>query len=266
MKHFALLFACLCLGLPTATTSASDAHAPGSSFKDCPVCPEMVVIPPGKFMMGSEESGREKPIHPVSISYTFAVGKFDVTFDEWDACFADGGCGGNHPDDRGWGRGTRPVMDVSWNDAENYVSWLSKKTGKTYRLLSEAEMEYVTRAGSTTRYWWGDDIGSDHANCYNCGGEWANRQTAPSGSFKPNPFGLYDTAGNLTVWVEDPWHPNYEGAPEDGSVWQPGDPERKVMRNGSWFNRPVDQRSSYRNGDSPKVHNAKIGFRVARAL
>lgn len=245
---------------------AQQAPAPGTVYRDCPTCPEMVVIPPGSFTMGEAGYSRRTPLHKVTISYTFAVGRYDVTFEEWDACVADGACSGYHPKDYKWGRGRRPVVDVSWDDAQEYVAWLSRKTGKHYRLLSEAEFEYVARAGTTTTFWWGDDVGSGHANCSVCGSEWAGIKTAPVGSFKPNAFGVYDTAGNVTEWVEDRWNPTYVGAPTDGSAWETGDQRRRVLRSGSWYNDGGDQHASFRNADSPRVRNSKIGFRVAATL
>jgi formylglycine-generating enzyme required for sulfatase activity len=239
---------------------------PGSVFRDCPTCPEMVVIPPGSFIMGEAGFSRRMPLHKVTINHLFAVGRFDVTFEEWDACVADGSCSGYRPADHGWGRGRRPVINVSWEEAQGYVLWLSKKTGRHYRLLSEAEFEYVARAGTTTTFWWGNDAGEGHANCRGCGGEWAGRQTSPVGSFKPNAFGVYDTAGNVTEWVEDRWNRTYDGAPTDGSAWETGDPRRRVMRSGSWYNGPGDQHSSFRNAEAPRARNIKIGFRVATTL
>jgi formylglycine-generating enzyme required for sulfatase activity len=237
----------------------------GSVFRDCPDCPQMVVIPPGSFMMGDADRGRERPVHQVRIGYYFAVGKFDVTFDDWAACVQGQGCSGV-PNDNGWGRGNRPLIDVSWDQAQHYVAWLRTRTGKSYRLLSEAEWEYVARAGTTTRFWWGEEVGENNAACDGCKSGWDNKETAPSGDFKPNPFGLYDTAGEVSVWVQDPWHDNYEGAPTDGRVWEPGDPKRRVMRNGSWFNSPQFMYPAFRNGDAPIVHNSKLGFRVARGV
>ncbi len=148
---------------------AGENRTVGQSFKDCPVCPEMVVVPAGMLTMGSPETEQERlkiedPLHDVNIPKPFAVGRFTVTFSEWDACVADGGCGGYMPEDQGWGRGDRPVINVNWNDAKAYVAWLSNKTGKAYRLLSEAEREYVTRAGTDTPYWWGTSITPDRAN------------------------------------------------------------------------------------------------------
>ena len=166
---------------------------PKDVFKECDKCPEMVVVPTGSFTMGSpaSEQGRdidESPLHSVTIAKPFAVGRFAVTFDEWDACVADGGCNGYRPQDLGWGRNRRPVINVTWDEAMAYVAWLSRKTDKPYRLLTEAEWEYAARAGSTTAYYWGDDIGKGNANCapvekLECGSKWDNEQTAPVGSF-----------------------------------------------------------------------------------
>jgi formylglycine-generating enzyme required for sulfatase activity len=163
----------------------------------------MVVVPAGAFTLGSPASevprdGDEGPQHPVTIPRPFVVGRHEVTFVEWDACADDGGCGGYRPDDKGWGRGDRPAMYVNWDDAKSYAAWLSRKTEKTYRLLSEAEWEYAARAGTTTRYWWGDGIGRNLANWRGCGSPWDGKQTAPVGSFPVNGFGLHDMLGN--VW------------------------------------------------------------------
>jgi formylglycine-generating enzyme required for sulfatase activity len=140
--------------------------------------------------------------------------------------------------------------------------WLSRKTGKKYRLPSEAEWEYAARAGTRTYFWWGDTMRPNAADCDGCGSAFDDSKTAPVGSFKPNPFGLYDTVGNVTEWVEDQWHSDYEGAPSDGSAWA-GDPKRRVMRSGSWYNGPARNHAGFRNGDSAAVNNAKIGFRIA---
>src|SRR6185436_13912074 len=166
------------------------------------------------------EKGRSKnegPQHKVTFSRPFAVSKFAVTYEEWDACLAMGGCRAR-PGDEPWGRGTQPVINVTWDDARQYVGWLSAITGKHYRLLSEAEREYSARAGSTTAYPWGDDIGQGKANCDGCGGQWDKKQTAPVGSFSPNAFGLYDMHGNIWEWAEDCYVENYDGAPTDGSA------------------------------------------------
>ena len=235
-------------------------------------CPWLVVVPPGEYMMGSPngEAGRDRdegPRHEVRIGKKFAVGKYEVTFEEWDACVADGGCGGHRPGDRGWGRGNRPVIDVGWEDAKAYVEWLSRRAGKEYRLLSESEWEYVARAGTTTAYWWGDEIGKARANCDGCGSRWDNGKTAPVGSFRANEFGLYDVHGNVWEWVEDCWHGSYRGAPGEGEAWESGgDCSQRVLRGGSWYYKPRFLRSALRNRDSAGNRSSLLGFRIARTL
>ncbi len=250
----------------------------GESFKDCPDCPEMVVVPAGSFTMGSpsSEPGRYKdegPQHEVRIAKPFAVGRFAVTFAEWDACVADGGCGGYKPRDSGWGRGSRPVINVNWNDAKAYVEWLSGKTHKEYRLLSEAEWEYVARAGTKMPFWWGKTITTDQANYngyypYNGGakGEY-RKKTVPVRSFKPNPWGLYQVHGNVWEWVEDRWHSDYKGAPADGSAWLTGATVLRVLRGGSWDDHARNVRAACRNYILPPGYRySYAGFRCARVL
>jgi formylglycine-generating enzyme required for sulfatase activity len=245
---------------------------PKDTFKECANCPEMVVVPAGSFTRGSPtsepgHSADEGPQHTVTIARPFAVGRFAVTFDEWDACAADGGCNGYKPADEGWGRGRRPVINVSWDDAKAYVAWLSKKTGKSYRLLSGAEYEYATRAGTQTAYPWGNDIGTNNANCHACGSQWDARQTAPVGSFAPNGFGLYDMVGNIEQWMEDCYHESYSGAPTDGSAWIEGaDCSNRIVRAGSWFFAPAFLRSAKRYWFTTDYRLNYLGFRVARTL
>ena len=241
----------------------------GHKFRDCPGCPEMVVVPSGSFEMGSPsgEADRyddEGPVHRVTFERPFAVGVYEVTFGEWEACVSGGGCGGHRPDDEGWGRGNRPVVNVSWEDAQAYVGWLSRKTGEEYRLLSESEWEYVARAGTTTRYWWGDDIGRNRANCDDCGDSY--EFTAPVGSFSANPFGLYDVHGNVWEWVEDCLNDGYRGAPTDGSAWESGECERRVLRGGTWNGHPRHLRSARRDRYTTGGRDYSAGFRVARTL
>ncbi|MGP0088946.1 MAG: SUMF1/EgtB/PvdO family nonheme iron enzyme [Xanthobacteraceae bacterium] len=280
---------------------------PKDVFKECDKCPEMVVVPAGSFMMGSPTSEVERdasnrdelPQHSVAISKPFAVGRFAVTFDEWDACVVDGGCdrwkpcvanGGCNvykPSDEGWGRGRRPVINVSWDDAKGYVAWLSRKTGKTYRLLSEAEREYVARAGTSTPFWWGSSISTSQANydgtsTYGGGskGEY-RKQTLPVDSFQPNPWGLYQVHGNVWEWVEDCYDSTYPGGsfrsriPSDGSalvagVSVSGFCDFHVARGGSWSARAGDLRAARRNGvrSSTMSENrtSVVGFRLARTL
>lgn len=237
----------------------------GAVFKDCDECPEMVNIPAGEFQMGSPEGeGRENehPQHKVTISEPFVLGKYEVTFAEWDACVAAGSCD-HTPDDRSWGRGDRPVMDVSWNDAQQYCGWLSETTGRLYRLPSEAEWEYAARAGSDTAYFWGDQVGKNRANCDGCGSEWDNKKTAPVGSFASNPFGLFDMHGNVLEWVEDTLHVTYEGALADGRTWSSGDGPERVVRGGSWFSFEQDVRAAYRHAIVPVFRGRYLGFRCA---
>jgi formylglycine-generating enzyme required for sulfatase activity len=244
------------------------AAKPSSDFKECASgCPTMIVIPAGKFMMGSPENepdrnASEGPQHEVTIAKPFAVSKFEVTFAEWDACVAADAC---PPVADHWGRGNMPAINVSWSDAKQYIGWLSRLTGKEYRLLSEAEWEYAARAGAHTRYSWGDDPDVGNANCDGCGSRWDLRQTAPVGSFKPNAFGLYDVHGNVWEWVEDSWHENYDGAPTDGSAWvRDGDPSFRVARGGSWRNESELVRAAVRVKRHSHVQFDTLGFRVAR--
>ena len=254
---------------------AAGAQPAGTTFRDCPECPVMVVVPSGSFLMGSVESEEERPVHRVTIGYPFAVGVYEVTFGEWDACVSEGGCRSFFGlGDEGWGRGRRPVISISiWEFAQDYVRWLSGKTGEAYRLLSESEWEYAARAGTTTRYWWGDEVGWNRANCDGCGSRWDGRQTAPVGSFSPNPFGLYDVHGNVSEWVEDCWNESYHGAPADGSAWEEEESWietrngrcHRVLRGGSWYFRPGGLRSASRTSGW-SVNPANVGFRVARTL
>jgi formylglycine-generating enzyme required for sulfatase activity len=252
---------------------AERALKPLASFRECAKdCPEMIVVPAGSLRMGSPaaEKGRdvdEGPEHRVVFANPIAVSKFQVTFADWDACVSAGGCQKEgRADDAGWGRGPRPVIFVSWDDAQGYVAWLSRMTGKSYRLLSEAEWEYVTRAGSTTAFFWGEEFGKNKANCNGCGGQWDNLQTSPAGSFKPNAFDLHDTVGNVWQWVQDCYHDNYSGAPADGSAWTSGGCSLRVVRGGSWGSNPQDLRSANRGRDPADARDNDVGFRVGRTL
>lgn len=250
---------------------------PVKVFKDCADCPEMVAVPAGSFVMGSPpaETGRfvnEGPQRTVKVE-AFAAGRFTVTFEQWDACHAAGACK-HRPSDEGWGRERRPVIHVNWDDVQQYLAWISDKTGKAYRLLSEAEWEYAARAGSTGPYPWGDQASHEHANyggarC--CAGlaqgrdQWVN--TAPVGQFEPNAFGLHDMHGNVWVWVQDIWHNDYTGAPDDARAWMTGgDATRQMLRGGSWRGGPQVMRSAYRNGNNRSLRYNDAGFRLARAL
>jgi formylglycine-generating enzyme required for sulfatase activity len=256
---------------PKVLTLAEEKDAaahPGHTFRECAKgCPDMVVIPADKFLMGSPESEKggsdEDPQHEVTIGKPIAVGKFTVTFAEWDACRASGAC--PEASDSSWGRGNRPVMNVSWDEAKQYVAWLSRVSGKPYRLLSEAEWEYAARADTTTAYFWGDEIGEGNANCIGCGSEWDGKQTAPVDSFKPNAFGLHDMAGNVWQWVED-CKGSYKSAPSDGSVNTTDGCSSRVLRGGSWDFGPQYLRAAQRLQNDPGYRNINIGFRLARTL
>ena len=199
------------------TPDRESALKPMATFKECSVCPKMIVVENGVFPMGSPDneqnrSNTEGPQHDVTIARPFAVGKFDVTFAEWDACAAHGGCDQYMPHSSS-GRRRMPVINVSWEFAKTYVAWLSEITGQNYRLLSEAEWEYVARAGSTTADYWGDRMENNKANCTGCGGQSSGATSV--GLYEPNKFGLYDMAGNVSQWVEDCYHNSYEGAPAE---------------------------------------------------
>ncbi len=244
---------------------------PGQVFKDCPTCPELVVVPAGIFIMGvSGKRKTEKPAHRVNFAKAFAMGRFELTFDEWLVCADDGGCQ-HRPDDHKWGRKGRPVINVTYFDAKEYLAWISKKTGHVYRLPTEAEWEYADRGGTTTQWWWGNKVGKNNANCKDCKSKWSDGGTephgsAPVGSFKSNPFGLYDTSANLFEWVEDCWNKTHLGAPSDGSARTKGNCRYRVIRGGSFYYFSKVARSAYRAKNPPGVKSYWLGFRVLREL
>ena len=257
----------------TGLESARNLRALGSEFsdtlKDGSAGPELIVVPPGSFTMGSprSEAGRrnlESPQHKVTINSPFALGKYEVTFEEFDR-YAKA-TGRSRPNDRGWGHGRRPVINIGWNDADSYTKWLSRLTGETYRLPSEAEWEYSARAGTQTAYWWGVKVESKHANCDGCNGEWADKKTLPVGSFAPNKFGLYDTAGNVFEWTLDCVNSSYKNAPNDGAAWLGGDCSRRIFRGGSWYFGPGSSRSAAREHNTRNYRSSNVGFRVLREL
>ncbi len=248
------------------SAAAAADRQPGDVFRDCPECPEMVVIGAGSFVMGSDGRHRhERPAHPAAIVNPFAMGRYEVTFDEWAACHEAGGCA-RMPDDHKWGRGRRPVINLTWPEMQTYVRWLSERTGAVYRLPSETEWEYAARAGSDTAFWWGDEVGDNRANCRDCGSEWSKKGSAPVGSFEPNPFGLHDMHGNVWEWTEDCWNPTHHGAPADGSPRLNGDCNKRVMRSGSWYYFSKNSRSAWRFYNDVRVKSYNIGFRVVRDL
>jgi len=259
-----LLAGVLCCALSVAAFSEKSGAKPGSVFRDCPTCPEMVVVPEGSFMMGSNDGTYdEKPVHQVTITKPFAVGKYEVTWDEWEACVAEAICD-NGPvtkagGDKGWGKGRRPVIKVSWHDGHKYAAWLnSKVAGEPYRLLSEAEWEYAARAGTTTPFHWGDAFDKSKANDGN--------KTVPVGQYAPNGFGLYDMHGNVLEWVQDCYKESYEGAPGDGRPASEPSGCPRVLRSGAWSYGPRVLRAANRYAVPPGDRMSILGIRVAKTL
>ena len=272
---------------PPPPPPSKPSKAVGQVFRDAPWSPEMVVLPSGKFLMGSPdtEPGRsadEGPQHAVTIAYPLAMGKYPVTFEEWDACVADGGTT-HKPGDEGWGRGKRPVINVSWEDAQQYLAWLNQKLGiaandpTRYRLPSEAEWEYACRAGTTTAYWWGNDVQAER--CNGKSSSWAcikglfdNSRTHPVdglGAASTNAWGLSCTHGNVWEWVQDCYEDGYnKGQASDGSAHRAEDSScgSRVLRGGSWINNPQSLRSAYRSRYSPGLRISINGFRLARTV
>lgn len=272
---------CLALFVAFAAPPVPADVAPGSTFRDTLRSggqgPEMVVIPPGRFHMGCVSDldcdVTEKPVREVVISRPLAVSKYEVTFEDYDRF--------THPDkvdDKGWGRGQRPVMNISWEQATEYAAWLSAETGKSYRLPTEAEWEYAVRAGSTTKYQFGDDEAQlcqygNHADT-STDYQWRNtacsdgegERTAEVGQYRPNAFGLYDMQGNVYEWVQDCWNNSYEGAPVDGGAWTGGDCGLRVVRGGAWAYGPWILRSASRHGLPRWGSEPYLGFRLIQDL
>lgn len=219
--------------------------------------PDMSPLPGGTFMMGSNEDASERPVHEVKIK-PFAISRYPISVRDWNQCAAAKACSfaAHDADDA-------PVSNISWTDASEFVSWLTAVTGKPYRLPSEAEWEYAARGGTQTRYWWGEELQRDSANCKNCTGGTVAGQPVKAGTFKPNPFGLYDMGGNVDQWVEDCWHKSYQGAPSDGSPWYEGDCTSRVIRSGSWQNDARYVRPASRDKYDTNVRYPTHGFRVA---
>jgi formylglycine-generating enzyme required for sulfatase activity len=268
---------------PTPAMPSPPRPAPTPPVRMALLVPEMVRIPQGRFMMGSPSSekgrkGHEGPQHEVRIDYAFELGKYPVTFAEWDAALAEG-AKLNSPRtklnvlrDFGWGRGRRPAINVSWQDAQTYIAFLNDQSGLNgrsdrYRLPSEAEWEYACRAGTTTRWSFGDDearLGEYAWFWTNAGGETGGAKTHPIGEKQPNPLGLHDMHGNVMQWVQDCWHPTYDGAPINGSAWTTESCAERVLRGGSWLGRADDVRSANRTRMTASDHGNRFGFRIAR--
>ena len=251
---------------PPPAATAAVAHRTGGVV-DCDNCPEMVVLQPGSFSMGDNRGDRsEKPAHRVTIRKPFAIGKYEVTLAQWNACVAASACKAMAETSAAGLSDMSPARDLSWNDAQRYVRWLSKLTGQSYRLPTEAEWEYAARAGTSTRYWWGQKMESGKANCKDCGGEWNNDAPAKVDAFPANPFGIYAMNGGVWEWVEDCWHKSYAGAPTDGSAWTSPNCRENVIRGGSWRNDSTYAHSASRFRYDTAVRYILNGFRVAKSL
>ncbi len=214
--------------------------------------------------MGSDRGHpEERPTHTVTLPKPFAIGVYEISVQEWDACLREEACQlapDTHSDL------TLPMSNLSWDDTRQYVEWLTRKTGNDYRLPSEAEWEYATAAGTKSRFWWGDEVGKSNANCNDCGSRWDGKSPAPVGSFKPNPFGLFDVHGNLWEWTQDCVNRSYEGAPTDGTAWMRGDCLGRMLRGGAWNLGADYMRTTRRHNYDSDVRYYLNGFRVVRSL
>jgi formylglycine-generating enzyme required for sulfatase activity/class 3 adenylate cyclase len=242
---------------PVERPKESTPSAPVAPPIAAQLIPEMVPVPAGAFSMGSDEDPSEKPIHQVTIK-SFAIGKFPITVREWNACVAAKSCSYAPT-----GKDDAPVTNLSWTDTQQFVEWLSKATQKPFRLPTEAEWEYAARGRTRSKFWWGDQLQASMANCKGCNEPYETAQPLNVGSFKPNPFGLYDMGGNIHQWVADCWHENYQGAPSDGSAWVESDCLSRVIRSGSWKNDPSYVRPSNRDHYDATVRYPTHGLRVA---
>ncbi|MBB1125387.1 SUMF1/EgtB/PvdO family nonheme iron enzyme [Thiospirillum jenense] len=243
----------------------SPADAVADPVRD-PNGPEMVVIHPARFAMGDPigmSDSDARPVRAVQLD-GYLIGVNEVTFNEYDRFVH--ATNARRPNDFGWGRGSRPVVDVSWEEVQTYLKWLSQQTGHTYRLPSEAEWEYAARGSSASSYWWGAGSAENRAVCFDCGTRWDRVSTAPAGSFAANPFGLRDTAGNAYEWVADCYRPTYHDAPASGAAVEDANCQYRVVRGGSFSSPSSAMRSHARNRFAATTHVDMIGFRVARSV
>ncbi|HEX7935811.1 MAG TPA: formylglycine-generating enzyme family protein, partial [Paraburkholderia sp.] len=249
-----------------AATQSAAARAPAAGeSRDCAACPVMISLPPGSFQMGiSNDDPSEKPVHHVTIGAPFAIGKYEVTVEQWNACVAANACAKLTPESNT--NKAAPARDLSWDDAQQYVKWLGKLTGKPYRLPTEAEWEYADRGGTATAYWWGDQMRKGNANCKDCGEPWHKEGPEPVGSFPPNPYGLYDMNGGVWEWTADCWHNSYQSAPADGRAWDSPGCDMRVIRGGSWREGGTYMLSATRFKYSAGVRQSQDGFRVVKDL
>ncbi|HMC47684.1 MAG TPA: SUMF1/EgtB/PvdO family nonheme iron enzyme [Caballeronia sp.] len=250
---------------PAPKPAIKTAVSTAGEIRDCATCPALVALPGGTFEMGSNsDDPAERPVHRVSVGQPFAIGKYEVTVEQWNACADASGC--PRIDIEGSPSKSTPVHNLSWDDAQVYVKWLSKTTGKTYRLPTEAEWEYAARGGTTTTYWWGNEMRKGYADCKDCGEPWRKDGPVNVGSFTPNPFGLFDMNGSVWEWVGDCWHSSYKGAPADGRVWDEAGCPMRVIRGGSWPDGGAYMQSSTRFKYSASVRQSQNGMRVARDM
>ncbi|MFP3569554.1 SUMF1/EgtB/PvdO family nonheme iron enzyme [Paraburkholderia sp. SIMBA_030] len=250
---------------PTAAQKPAARPANANESRDCATCPIMIPVPAGSFSMGSNtDDPSEKPVHHVTIGAPFAIGKYAVTVEQWNACANANACQKLTPETNSVKNA--PARDLSWDDAQQYVRWLSKVTGKTYRLPTEAEWEYADRGGTATQYWWGDQMRKGNANCKDCGEPWHKEGPESVGSFAPNPLGLYDMNGGVWEWVGDCWHNSYQNAPADGRAWDTPGCEMRVIRGGSWREGANYMLSATRFKYSAGVRQSQDGFRVVKEL
>jgi formylglycine-generating enzyme required for sulfatase activity len=262
-------------GMQPLTPEIEQSLRPKDSFKECDLCPEMVVVPKGSYVMGTpanepERDVGEGPQHRVTIAKAFAVGRFAITGDEWEACVADHACDPRFARKPGPGEGRLPAPGLSFDAAKAYLAWISKKAGRTYRLPSESEREYFTRAGTTTPFWFGKVISPQNASyrasmSYNNGPRGVDgKGPVPVDSYPANPFGLYQVSGNTTEWTEDCYNKRYtEDTPSDGSPWLEGDCTQRIVRGGEWDSWPASLRSGYRD---KTVAIGSSGLRAVRTL
>jgi formylglycine-generating enzyme required for sulfatase activity len=248
---------------PVAAAPASRPAAAAAEVKDCPACPTLISLPAGSFTMGSNSSDpSEKPAHQVTIGAPFAIGKYEVTAQQWNSCVDAGACqkvalAAN---------ANAPIRDVSWDDAQQYLKWLGSTSGKPFRLPTEAEWEYAARGGTATRYWWGEQMAAGKANCKDCGQPWTSEGPANVGSFAANPYGLHDTSGSVWEWVSDCWHNSFKDAPADGRSWDQPNCSVRVIRGASWREGAPYMVASTRFKYDASVRHSQNGFRVARSL
>lgn len=258
-----IVFLLFVLPVTVACGSETAPLLSGSVVRDCAGCPEMVIVPAGRFIMGADDQ-RDTfgPARDVAIPKPFAIAKTEVTFDQYEVCVQAGACVGEKSD-HGWGRGPQPVINVSWDDAVAYAVWLSQVTGHSYRLPTEAEWEYAARGGTVTRYPWGDAVGVQQANCRGCGTRWSGTGAAPVAQFPPNPYGLYDMHGNVSEWVADCWRERHTPVSPSSDT---KNCNVRVTRGGDWYYVPLLSSSAARKSNAPNLWSYTIGFRVLREL